>query len=100
MDLHTVVTSNMPLFRKLPVVIEAIQFKETGKSISEISTMFEEAGQEELRVDYSDPKKPVLKIPTSEGVMTAQVNDWIIKGVNGELYPCKPDTFAKTYEPA
>lgn len=39
-----------------------------------------------------------LQIPTLEGVMLAVEGDWIIKGVNGELYPCKPDIFAKTYE--
>ena len=39
-------------------------------------------------------------IPTLEGVMRASVGDWIIKGVNGEFYPCKPDIFEKTYEPA
>jgi hypothetical protein len=45
-----------------------------------------------------DNAKPVLKIPTLEGEMMASIGDWIIKGVNGELYPCKPDIFAKTYE--
>ena len=39
-----------------------------------------------------------LHIPTLEGVMIASENDWVIKGVNGELYPCKPDIFEKTYE--
>lgn len=38
-------------------------------------------------------------IPTLEGVMTANKGDWIITGVNGEQYPCKPDIFKKTYEP-
>ncbi|HWQ95907.1 MAG TPA: hypothetical protein VN368_00905 [Candidatus Methylomirabilis sp.] len=40
-----------------------------------------------------------LTIRTLEGEMTAHPGDWIIKGVNGELYPCKPDIFEKTYEP-
>jgi hypothetical protein len=39
-----------------------------------------------------------LIIPTLEGQMTADIGDWIIKGVNGEFYPCKPDIFKKTYE--
>ncbi|MCA2590197.1 MAG: hypothetical protein IM509_05455 [Microcystis sp. M31BS1] len=39
-----------------------------------------------------------LSILTLEGTMTASTNDWIIRGVNGELYPCKPDIFEKTYE--
>lgn len=41
-----------------------------------------------------------LMIPTLEGVMLARQDDWIIRGVHGELYPCKPDIFDKTYEPA
>lgn len=41
-----------------------------------------------------------VQIPTLEGVMTANPGDWIITGVNGERYPCKPDIFEKTYEPA
>lgn len=55
-------------------------------------------------------KKPVIieayqtdvevKIPTLEGEMTASPGDWIITGVKGERYPCKPDIFAATYEPA
>lgn len=40
-----------------------------------------------------------VDIPTLEGVMHASVGDWIITGVNGEQYPCKPDIFEKTYEP-
>jgi hypothetical protein len=39
-----------------------------------------------------------MKIKTLEGVMTANIGDWIIQGVNGEIYPCKPDIFEKTYE--
>ena len=42
--------------------------------------------------------QPRLAIPTLEGVMYASVGDWIIKGVNGEFYPCKPEIFEKTYE--
>lgn len=41
-----------------------------------------------------------LAIETLEGVMTASVGDWIIRGVKGEVYPCKPDIFVATYEPA
>ena len=41
-----------------------------------------------------------MQIPTLEGVMTAKENDWIIKGLAGEFYPCKPEIFAKKYEPA
>ena len=47
--------------------------------------------------DWEDGE-PVLKIQTLEGVMTARLGDYIIKGVNGEFYPCKPDIFEKTYD--
>ena len=41
-----------------------------------------------------------LRIDTPEGVMMARMHDWIIRGVKGEIYPCKPDIFEATYEPA
>lgn len=84
----------MPFFRKKPVTIEAVQFKDDSDTLCELSDL---AGRE-IKVDYSDPSKPVLRIDTLEGTMTAQVGDWIIKGVKGELYPCKPHIFSATYE--
>ena len=44
-----------------------------------------------------DPVNRTVLIPTLEGTMTARVGDWIIKGVKGEFYPCKPDIFEATY---
>lgn len=82
-------------YRKKPVVIEAIQFLDDAKRISEL----QEFAGKDLRVDYSNKDNPVLKIDTLEGTMTASVGDYVIKGVNGEFYPCKPDIFEKTYEP-
>jgi mRNA degradation ribonuclease J1/J2 len=55
-------------------------------------------GLELVHVDCSAPSTPVLKIHTLEGVMTAIEGDFIIKGVKGEFYPCKPDIFEQTYE--
>jgi len=52
--------------------------------------------------DYSHetyPKEGIIKIHTLEGVMTANIGDYIVKGIKGEFYPCKPDIFAETYEP-
>jgi hypothetical protein len=46
-----------------------------------------------------DPGPAFMLIETLEGVMRAEVGDWIIRGVKGEFYPCKPDIFAATYEP-
>lgn len=57
-----------------------------------------ELGLDPVRVDYTDLDNPVLKIETLEGLMEASKGDYIIKGVQGEFYPCKPDIFAETYE--
>lgn len=73
-------------FRKKPVVIEAIQWH--GYNFSEVLALAQSAS-------FLDG---ILHINTLEGVMRANVGDWIIKGVKGELYPCKPDIFEATYE--
>jgi hypothetical protein len=82
----------MPRFRKKPVVIEARQY--TGQNGTELLRWIggTELG-EDLLGDY-------VEIVTLEGTMRADKNDWIIKGVKGEFYPCKPDIFEATYEPA
>ena len=82
-------------YRKKPVVIEAIQFFDNIESIHSLSLFIK--GQD-MVIDYKDREKPVLKIETLEVTMEASEGDYIIKGVNGEFYPCKPDIFEKTYE--
>ena len=82
-------------FRKKPVVIEAIQFFDQAEELINIQEFM---GGGDLTIDYKDVDDPKLKIETLEGTMNASLGDWIIKGVNGELYPCKPDIFEKTYE--
>lgn len=82
-------------YRKLPVVIEAVKFEDSVACLTELSELFDGV---EVRVNENDPKNPVLLIETLEGVMKASVGDYIIKGVNGEPYPCKPDIFERTYE--
>lgn len=77
-------------FRKKPIVIEAVQY--TGKNLQEI---FAFTASQEIEDDFLTSE---LVIKTLEGDMKASVNDWIIKGVNGEFYPCKPDIFEKSYE--
>ena len=67
--------------------IEAIQW--TGKNLSEIDNFM---GR------IVENKETILVIHTLEGDMEASIGDYIIKGVKGEFYPCKPDIFAKTYE--
>lgn len=82
-------------YRKKPVIIEAIQFEDNSDRIIEIHEFM---GSDTIRVNYEDKDNPYLKIETLEGIMKASVGDYIIKGVNGEFYPCKPDIFEKTYE--
>lgn len=87
-------------YRKKPVVIEAIQW--TGLNLEEIK----EFAEESLTYDIIDDAWEVgkgrphvfMKIKTLEGDMKVSEKDFIIKGVNGEVYPCKPDIFEKTYE--
>ena len=81
-------------YRKKPVIIEAIQFEDNSDRIIEIHEFM---GGDTIRVNYEDKDNPYLKIETLEGIMKASVGDYIIKGVNGEFYPCKPDIFEKTY---
>lgn len=79
----------MGKFVKKPVIIEAIQW--TGDNSLEIAEFCQDS---ERRYEF---KGDALFIHTLEGSMRASVNDYIIKGVNGEFYPCKPDIFEKTY---
>lgn len=81
-------------YRKKPVIVEAIQFKDDVETIQKISKFL----GKDICVDYSEPFKPVIKIDTLEGVMIANEGDYIIKGIKGEFYPCKPDIFEETYE--
>ncbi len=81
----------MPKFRKKPVVIEAWLFDGTYEST--------EPYRSESRCRWFLEPRPCLEIPTMEGVMTGEVGDWIIRGIKGEFYPCKPDIFEATYEP-
>lgn len=90
-------------YRKKPVVIDAVQW--SGSNLREM----EQFTGSKLECDlYSDTAWEVgksaplfsFKIATLEGVMKAMPGDYIIKGVSGEFYPCKPDIFEKTYEQA
>lgn len=85
----------MTKYRKKPVVIEALQFIDEPTRLVELSNFID---NQDLRVSYKDADNPKLIIETLEGEMQASVGDYIIKGVNGEFYPCKPDIFDKTYE--
>ena len=77
-------------YRKKPVVIEAIQFN--GSNQLEVVNFIKGTALEE---DFSSED---IVIETLEGNMTVSPNDFVIKGIKGEFYPCKPDIFEATYE--
>lgn len=80
----------MAKYRKKPVVIEAVQFDGTDKSVDWLHPQLVKG-----EIGRTNSK---LYIKTLEGTMEANISDYVIKGVNGEFYPCKPDAFEKTYE--
>jgi len=83
----------MAHYRKKPVVIEAVQ-------ITASTFDADHPNDEHIAGVVYDPRERCAFINTLEGRMRADMNDWIIRGVKGELYPCKPDIFAATYEAA
>lgn len=91
----------MPMYRKKPVVVEAVLWN--GTNISEVIALVDFS---KLPSDgeYKDAgightlATGELYIPTLEGIMTARAGDYIIKGVQGEVYPCKPDIFEAIYD--
>lgn len=88
----------MTRYRKIPVVIDAWQWNGIG-NLTPPDWLAERQVRPSGGLAPGEWKRAdqTLLISTLEGVMIANPNDWIIKGVNGELYPCKPDIFAKTY---
>lgn len=86
----------MPRFRKKPVEIEAWKFDGTMASARSISKL--DPTTISILSDQEETNITVI-IDTLEGRMTANPGDWIIKGVKGEYYPCKPDIFEATYYP-
>jgi hypothetical protein len=100
----------MPKFRKKPVEIEAVQlcWKTWNEVCEFLGDIISERnpGREIPESEVSDtcgeqgPMFIALTIPTLEGDHVAKHGDWIIRGIKGEFYPCKPDIFAATYEPA
>lgn len=93
----------MPKFRKKPVEIEAFQFNGTRNDLPPWASKGLARGPESVgnmrfhQQLHGDP--PHALILTLEGVMRANLGDWIIQGVKGEIYPCKPNIFAATYDP-
>lgn len=107
----------MPRFRKKPVEIEAMQMPRANDqgAVRKVAEWMADHGYEDDGMPnledcdpeyvYGDKVLPefgsnYLQIETLEGEMTASPGDWIIQGVEGEFYPCKPSVFDATYEPA
>lgn len=85
-------------FRKKPVEIEAIQM--TGGNTVQVVGFIRDAGVRYSTATHpTDGTRDQVFISTLEGEMRAVDGDWIVEGVQGELYPVKPDIFAATYEP-
>jgi hypothetical protein len=87
-------------FRKKPVVVEAVQWDGTPEGATPIiDWMLSEDGT--ARYHHGDDHaRPFIAIDTLEGQTAAGPGDYVIRGVQGEFYPCKPDIFEATYEPA
>lgn len=98
-------------FRKKPVVVEAVQW--SGGNVQEMARFLDRGDVGHVAPPADEPPcsrciarfdfttKPArLVISTLEGDMVAQPADWVIRGVKGEFYPCKPDVFESTYEAA
>ena len=83
---------NMKNYRKKPVVIQAVQF--TGTNHAEVHQFTDGKAESPVGQGWNH----IMRITTLEGTMTAEIGDWIIRGVKGEFYPCKPDIFEATYD--
>lgn len=113
-DTDTTENHTVTRYRKRPIEIEAVQLTwATWSAVCDFIGPFPEGMRgvyvdeftgvhDDFPGDNSDGTmcRIGLLIPTLEGTMLAVQDDWIIRGVKGELYPCKPDIFAETYEPA
>ena len=82
--------------RKKPVEVEAIQW--TGTNTEEIRDFFGVDNQKDYQILSTPHSPPEILICTLEGIYRASINDFIIRGVRGEYYPCKPDIFYDTYD--
>ena len=83
----------MAKFRKKPVVIEAFQYMGSHEQKEDPDWIVDAIKEGTVFFEYGE-----MIIKTLEGNHIARKNDWIIKGIKGELYPCKPDIFEQTYE--
>lgn len=89
----------MKAYRKKPVVIQAVQVEAFWFERMPPITQSALVREHKLYGLTFNNRDKTISISTLEGVMTAQVGDYIIRGIKGELYPCKPDIFEASYEP-
>ena len=87
-------------FRKKPVVIEAFQWTGDENQLKDPIWICDAIRDGRVTLPSKGTPQVEMLIRTLEGVLIAQRGDWIIRGVKGEIYPCKPDIFEMTYEPA
>lgn len=83
---------------KKPIAVEAVKLTDNNLEAVVIWCNNELPFGGNAYLKMGDRSTPRIAIRTLEGVMTASVGDWVIKGVKGEFYPCKPDIFEATYE--
>src|SRR5262245_49851448 len=89
------VAPQMAKFRKKPVVIEAIQWRGSADDL-----LLSDFVPHNLWCRNSDGQPCIKTLESGKGFHIVSEGDWVIRGVKGEFYPCKPDIFAQTYEPA
>lgn len=88
-------------YRKKPVVVEAVRVGTNPDQIAEVIAWARKGGADVAAVGEVDGyDEHVIAINTLEGTMAAAPGDWIIRGVEGEFYPCAASIFDQTYEPA
>jgi len=106
-DLSTALKAGLKKMKyvKKPVVIEAIEAIKIAEFIAEAGTNIPEWAQDAvmektlyMSADPNDATKKMLTVKTLEGHMAANYDDMIIRGIKGEIYPCKPDIFAESYD--
>lgn len=85
-------------YRKKPVTIEAVQLGSSPELLDAALVFCGQSGQAVEVVHDPETQSHAIAIDTLEGRMLARLDDWIIRGVKGEIYPCTPDIFEATYE--
>lgn len=85
----------MAKYRKKPIVIDAVQWNCEQSELDQVNAWWAAAGN---TAPFTLNPSKTIAIPTPEGTVLAIPGDWVIRGVKGEIYPCKNDIFELTYE--